>query len=197
MRAFFKYLGGLALILIIIVLVTNFWIVMNSSDRVYSDADILPDGEVAIVLGTSKRLIGGEDNPFFHNRIASAAELYNRGKVKHLLLSGDSTSRYYNEPVDMKKALVDLGIPENAIILDNEGLRTFDSIRRCREVFGYDTIIIVTQRFHSYRALYISQYFDLDAHAYVTASLPIRESFRVVIREYFARTKAILDLYVL
>jgi SanA protein len=152
---------------------------------------------VALVLGTSNKLRNGSANPYFENRIKAAAQLYREGKVIHFILSGDNRSKYYNEPLRMKKALVSLGVPDSAITLDNAGLRTLDSIVRTKEIFGQDKITIITQPFHSYRALFISNFYKIDAVALVTQNSTNEASLKVYLREYFARTKAILDLYIL
>ena len=98
----------------------------------------------------------GSPNPFFEKRIETAAELYRIGKIDHFILSGDNRSMYYNEPMAMLKALLKKGVPASAITLDYAGLRTLDSIVRCKQIFGQNKIIIITQPFHSYRALFIS-----------------------------------------
>ncbi len=190
---------GLALFLIIIVfvLVANIWVVKSTQNKVLTDYTHLPDSGVALVLGTSHRLADGSPNPFFQNRINTAAALYKEGKITHFILSGDNRTKYYNEPREMQKALVKLGIPVEAITLDYAGLRTLDSIVRCKEIFGQSDITIITQPFHSYRAIFISNFYQLNAVALVTDE-PISEAVvRVYLREYFARAKAILDLYVL
>ena len=127
----------------------------------------------------------------------TAAELYKIGKIDHFILSGDNRSKFYNEPVAMRKALMSRGIPAAAITLDFAGLRTLDSIVRSKEIFGQDKIIIITQPFHSYRALFISRYYKIEAVAVVASEPELEISFKVKIREYFARTKAVLDLYIL
>jgi SanA protein len=96
----------------------------------------------------------------------------------------------------MRKALVKMGVPPTAITLDYAGLRTLDSIIRCKQIFGQDKITIITQPFHSYRALFISDYYDIDAVAMVAGEPDFENSVKVRVREYFARTKAVLDLYV-
>jgi len=93
--------------------------------------------------------------------------------------------------------LVLLGVPDSAITLDNAGLRTLDSIVRTKEIFGQNKITIITQSFYSYRALFISNFYKIDAVALVTQDSTSEAPFKVYIREYFARTKAILDLYIL
>ena len=97
----------------------------------------------------------------------------------------------------MQKALIKLGVPAEAITLDYAGLRTLDSIVRCKEIFGQTNITIITQPFHSYRALFISRYFHVDAVALVANEPNQEDALRVYGREYLARTKAILDLYIL
>lgn len=190
---------GLALLLLIIVfvLVANIWVVKSTQSKVLTEYSHLPDNGVALVLGTSHRLTDGSPNPFFQNRISTAAALYKEGKIKHFILSGDNRTKYYNEPREMQKALVKLGIPVETITLDYAGLRTLDSIVRCKEIFGQSDVTIITQPFHSYRAIFISNYYQLNAVALVTDE-PISEAtVRVYLREYLARAKAILDLYIL
>jgi SanA protein len=186
----------LFLLLLVILGVCNIWIVRSTQGKVYSDLSKLPDHRVALVLGTSSKVVGGAPNPYFQKRIETAALLYKLGKVDHFILSGDNRTMYYNEPWEMRKALIKSGVPETAITLDYAGLRTLDSVVRSKKIFGQEKITIITQPFHSYRALFISNYYDIDAVAMVADEPGIERSFKVRIREYFARTKAVLDLYV-
>lgn len=179
------------------VIVTNIWVIQSTQSRVYSDLDAVPHNKVALVLGTSSRLTNGDPNPFFVNRMSRAAELYKRKKVDHFILSGDNRTRYYNEPETMRGALIALGVPDTVITLDYAGLRTFDSIVRSREIFGQDSLTIITQPFHSYRALFISDRVNISAIAIVANEPKTENALSVYIREYFARTKAVLDLYLL
>lgn len=176
---------------------SNLWIIFATHNSIKSQVEDIADNSVGLVLGTSKRTVGGQANPYFDNRILAAASLYKSGKVKHLILSGDNRTKYYNEPLDMKKALIKLGIPEDAITLDYAGLRTLDSVLRCKEIFGQSRIVIVTQRFHSYRAVFISQFYDIEAQAFTAENIPLHKAFNVMFREYLARPKAVLDLYVM
>lgn len=185
-----------ALLVIFIVSACNIWIVKSTERQVYSDFALLPDHRIALVLGTSYRSVGGGPNPFFQKRIEMAATLYSLGKIDHFILSGDNSSRYYNEPVEMKKALIRRGVPASAITLDYAGLRTLDSVVRSKKIFGQNKITIITQPFHSYRALFISRYYDMDAVAMVADDPAFKQTFKVRLREYLARTKAVLDLYI-
>ena len=195
-----KVAGRLFLLIIgfsLLIISANVWVIKSTEDKVFSDYKELPINEVGLVLGTSNKLTNGSPNPFFENRIKTAAALYHEKKVSHFILSGDNRTRYYNEPIEMKKALVKLGVPASAITLDYAGLRTLDSIVRSKEIFGQDKITIITQPFHCYRAIFISNYYNMDAVAVVASEPAQEDKFNVYFREYFARTKAILDLYIL
>jgi len=197
MRIVKKIALALLIVSVVLILFSNLIIVSTTEERLISDLEALPDHRVALVLGTSHKISGGRPNPYFETRIEKAAELYRMGKIDHFIVSGDNRSRFYNEPMEMQKALIKLGVPASAITLDYAGLRTLDSIVRCKEIFGQDKIIIITQPFHSYRALFISRYYEIEAVAVVADEPDLDISFKVRIREYLARTKAILDLYIL
>ena len=184
------------LLLMVLIAATNLWIVRSTSAEIFSDYNQIPSNPVGLVLGTSSRRADGSPNPFFHNRMEAAARLYALGKIGHIIVSGDNRTRYYNEPLEMKRALVKLGVPDAAITLDYAGLRTLDSVVRSKEVFGQEHITIISQPFHSYRALFISRYYHIEAVALVASEPADEPAVAVYVREYFARTKAILDLYV-
>jgi SanA protein len=175
--------------------VVNGWVVISTKNRVHDNYKNLPDSSVVLVLGTSSKLTGGNPNPYFEDRIQAAAKLFKLGKAKQFLLSGDNRTMYYNEPVEMRKALIKAGVPANAITLDYAGLRTLDSIVRCKEIFGQNKVVIVTQPFHCYRAVFISNFYQMDVVAWHTDTR-IGGSNKLQFREYFARAKAVLDLYV-
>jgi SanA protein len=181
--------------LFLFVLGTNIWVVQSTKGLIYDPGNV-PPNKVALVLGTSKRTIEGKPNRFFVERMEAAASLHADEKVQHILVSGDNRTKYYNEPRDMLQALGDLNIPEEDISLDFAGLRTLDSVVRCKEVFGQDNITIVTQEFHCYRSLFIARYFGMKAVA-VSADNGGPIGNALAFREILARTVAVLDLYVL
>lgn len=196
MRWLKRFVLWMFLFLLAIVIACNVWIIKSTEELVYSDLQQLPDHRIALVLGTSYRSVGGGPNPFFQKRIEMAATLYTLGKIDHFILSGDNSTRYYNEPLEMKKALVRRGVPDSVITLDHAGLRTLDSVVRSKKIFGQNKITIITQPFHCYRALFISRYYDMDAVAMVADDPGLEQTFKVRLREYLARTKAVLDLYI-
>ena len=195
-QAFKLLLTGL-FALVLFFVACNAWVIMTTSNRVFSDIEDVPEVQVGLVLGTSKKFANGEPNLYFEARMDAAAKLYKAGKVKHLLLSGDNRTIYYNEPADMQKALEKRGVPARAISADKAGLRTLDSVVRSNQVFGEKEIIVVTQRFHSYRAVFIGNHNNMETFAFAAKSLPLRSSAKLLFREFLARPMAVIDLYVL
>ena len=165
--------------------------------RVYDRLDEIPPREVGIVLGTSKHRPDGGPNPFFLYRIDAAAKLYHAGKVKHLLVSGDNHLNGYNEPADMRDALVAQGVPVGVITLDYAGLRTLDSIVRADKIFRLKRFTIISQRDHDERALLIARHYGIDAIAYAADDVGFEYAQRAHIHEWFAQVKVVLDLFVL
>lgn len=129
---------------------------VTTMDRIYRDIDTVPSEEVGVLLGTSPGVDGR--NLYFTTRIEAAKELYERGKIKKILVSGDNGNAAYNEPLYMKNALIKAGVPEKDITLDYAGFRTLDSIVRAKEVFSLTGgFTIISQPFHVERALYIAR----------------------------------------
>jgi len=175
----------------------NLWIIQTAKLRAFNTLNGIPANDVGLVLGSSARVGGGYVNLHFRNRVEAAANLYHAGKVKHLLLSGDNHTTGYDEPTDMKDALLELGVPRSAMTLDYAGFRTLDSILRAKSVFGLNRLTIITDDFHSPRALFISRSYGVDAVAFCSNPVPIKYSGSTRMREWFARVKAFLDVYAL
>ncbi|MBC8496531.1 MAG: YdcF family protein [Chloroflexi bacterium] len=108
---------------------------------------------VAIIFGAGLWR-DGSPTPVLRDRVTTGAELYFAGKVEKLLMSGDNRFDDYNEPAVMRNYAIDLGVPEDAIVLDYAGRRTYDTCYRARDIFELDSAILVTQGFHLPRALY-------------------------------------------
>lgn len=158
----------------------------------------MPAQGVALVLGTSKTTRAGNPNLHFKHRMDAAVALYRAGKVKHLLVSGDNHIKSYDEATDMRDALVSAGVPVGAITCDYAGFRTLDSVMRAQSVFGLTNFAIVTEEFHSPRAVWIARRHGLDVVAFAAPDVPLVSwSVRAKTREYLARVLCAADLYVL
>jgi vancomycin permeability regulator SanA len=156
-----------------------------------------PSRPVTLVLGCAPTLPSGRENRYFRYRIDRAAELFHAGKTDYLLVSGDNSREDYDEPTAMKEALMDLGVPSDRIFIDYAGFSTLDSVVRAREVFGQDTLIIVTQPDHAMRALYIAEAKGIDAVGVAARDVGSRSGMKTRARESLARVKTILDVHVL
>ena len=176
---------------------SNLWICGSTHQDIYDSATDVPARKVALVLGTAKKISPDTPNPHFTNRVKAAAELFESGNIDYLLVSGDNRTESYNEPRDLRESLLELGVPKDRIISDFAGLRTLDSVIRAKEVFGQDSIVIITDDFHISRALFIAKAKGIDAVGLRSEPVPNRLSQRSRIREWFARVKALLDLYLL
>lgn len=169
----------------------------QASGRLYSDAVSVPKRDTALVLGCVRILPNGRQNLYFRYRIQAAAELYHAGKVNNLIVSGDNGSKSYDEPSDMADALVALGVPEARIFKDYAGFRTLDSVVRAREIFGQDSLTIVSQAFHNERAIYLAAQNEIDAVGYNATDVVAMAGLRTKLREKLARVKTVLDVFVL
>jgi SanA protein len=164
--------------------------------RLSDDVRTLPHEHAALLLGTSSRLQGGSPNPYFEYRMDAAAELFRAGKVDCILVSGDNHHASYNEPMAMRKALLDRNIPDSLIFLDYAGFRTLDSVIRACEVFGQTSYIVVSQRFHNERAVYLAVRHGIDAVGYNARDVRAPGARRVRAREWLARVSACWDVLI-
>ena len=187
------------LALIPVGLIAIFWcnsIITNTAKgKLFTDVAAIPFNKVGLLLGTSKHLGNGVANPYFTYRIKAAASLLKAGKIKYLVISGDNSHKEYNEPEDMRKDLMAAGIDSSVIFLDYAGFRTFDSMVRLKEIFGQDSVTIISQQFHNERALYIAQREGITAIAFNAAGISGPMGIRVQLREKLARVKVFVDYW--
>jgi SanA protein len=174
----------------------DMFITQNAGAYMFTRLDEVPPNELGLLLGTSMYLSSGEPNPYFEKRITAAADLYHAGRIQRILASGDHRETYYNEPADMKNALISLGVPDHDIYIDNAGLSTLDSVLRASKVFGFSSYTVISQRFHNERAIYIAHHYDIDAVGFNASDVGTVWGIRTVLREYLARIKAVLDLQI-
>ncbi|MCJ8289469.1 MAG: YdcF family protein [Flavobacteriales bacterium] len=181
-------------LIILLFVWANFRVLVVSHSYVSDNVSALPKVKVGIVPGTIRYLASGNPNLYFSYRIDAAVKLYRSGRISHLLISGDNGRKGYNEPLDMKNALMEQGIPESAITLDYAGFDTYDSMIRAREVFGQDQFIVISQEFQNERAIYIARRFGIQAYGYNARDVKRYGGFRTKVRETLARVKAFVEV---
>lgn len=172
----------------------NYSIKASSDPYISYETKDLPAAKTALLLGTSKSLNNGFPNAYFYNRIYAAVELYKTGKIQYIIVSGDNSTKDYNEPEDMQLALMEHGIPQYRIFLDFAGFRTLDSVIRAKEIFGQNKIIIVSQKFHNERAVFLARQNGMEAFGYNALDVNQYAGFKTNMREYLAKAKAYWDL---
>ena len=197
-----KFIWATCIILfvcIVVMMVCNQIVVNNAKGKVFSDIDSIEYNKVGLLLGTTPQArIGRITNAFFTYRIDAAEQLYKRGKIEKILISGDENSLDgVNETECMRDSLVARGIPASDIILDGKGYRTLNSIINANKVYGLKSFTIISQEFHNERAIYQAEHLGLDIEgiqAYNAEMPKSRRAFLTTIREYLARVKMFIDL---
>jgi SanA protein len=171
-------------------------ITMLTQNRIFTDIKTVPHRPVALLLGTSK-YAHRRVNLFYLHRIEAATKLFFSGAVRAILVSGDNAQRAYNEPAMIKRDLVRRGVPADFITLDYAGFRTLDSVVRAKAVFGQDALIVVSQRFHCERAIYLGDALGVNLIGFAVKDVSGPNATKIRRREVFARAKAFLDIHIL
>ena len=178
------------------VLLNYLLIEIGTSSWIFNNSEKIPSARVGLVLGTSKFTQQNRPNLYYRYRLNAAEKLFKQGKIRYILVSGDNSSKYYNEPLQMKKDLIKKGIPAGRIIPDYAGFRTYDSMIRAKEIFGLDTLIVISQNFHVRRAVYIGRKLGMHPFGYVARTPENFSQFRMILREFLARVKATYDIWI-
>jgi SanA protein len=182
--------GALALATVLLA-----WLAERAQDRVaeaesFSDIARVPATDVALVLGTAPIGPEGGPNRYFVYRLDAAAALWKAGKARYLIVSGSP-----DEPTAMRAGLIERGVPPSAIYRDFDGNRTRDSVLRARDVFGQKKILIVSQRFHLGRALFIARHEGLQAWGFNARDVDTPYSVFTELRRYPSALMAYLDVW--
>jgi SanA protein len=184
----------IAVILITVVGVINYIVSSTTEKQIYTDANAIPKNKVGLLLGTAKYMDKARQmiNSYYQKRIDAAVVLYMAGKIDYIIVSGDNSTAFYNEPALMRTDLIARGVPAAKIYMDNAGFRTLDSILRCRDIFGQTAFTIISQCFHNERALYIANHKNIRAIAFNAGEGTDMEL--MMLREKLARVKMFFDL---
>jgi vancomycin permeability regulator SanA len=156
-----------------------------------------PADRVAIIFGAGLRR-DGTPTAILRDRVQTAVQLYQQGKVEKLLMSGDNSVVEYNEPEAMRQYALSLGVPDTAIVLDYAGRRTYDTCYRAKAIFGVESAILVTQDFHLPRALFLCNALGLEAVGAEANNFYYLKRSRLIwnTRELLATFGAFMDVYV-
>ncbi len=183
----------LALLIAAIPVGINGWVLQSTASRILTvqKAAELQDVECILVLGCSVRP-DGTPSPMLAERLDKGVELYKNGIAPKLLLSGDNGQVEYNEVVTMGNYALGKGVPSYDIFLDYAGFSTYESVYRAKEIFQAKKILIVTQKYHLHRALYIAKAMGLDAYGVACDTQVYAGQVNRDVREILARNKDFL-----
>lgn len=191
MKRITKYLIFLLLLVIILVLAMNLYVVLVTKEKIKSIEEIKDDDiDCIIVLGAGIR--GSNPSPMLEDRLLTSIDLYTSNISNKIIASGDHGQVNYDEVNVMKNYLIDKDIPSEDIFMDHAGFSTYDSIYRAKEIFNAKKIVIVTQKYHLYRALYIAKELDIEAYGVVANKRPYQNQLKRDIREIAARVKDLI-----
>jgi SanA protein len=196
-RRLLRLLLALTVAGVAVLLTCEGWVRSVAAAECFEQVADVPRAPVALVLGCAETLPDGRNNLYFGRRMDAAAELFRSGTVERLIVSGDNSTVSYDEPTAMKAALVARGVPEERIHCDYAGFRTFDSVVRAELVFGQRSFVVVSQRFHAERAVFLARSRGLEAWGYCAEAVGGGAGLRIRARETVARTAAVLDAHVL
>lgn len=152
------------------------------------DAAKLEDVDCILVLGC-KVENDGSPSPMLRDRLTRGVDLYFQGASPKLLMSGDHGKEDYNEVGAMKEFAIEKGVPSENVFMDHAGFSTYESVYRAKEIFGADKIIIVTQQYHLYRALYIAKALEVEAYGVGCDYNTYAGQWTREVREILARNK--------
>ena len=193
MKKIFKILIVIAIISIILVLFINFYVVEMANKRMIKDNDYSSLKNVDCILILGAGIWGDKPSPMLQDRLDEGVKLYKEGIASKIIMSGDHGREEYDEVNIMKEYAIEKGVPSEDIFMDHAGFSTYESIYRAKEIFDADNIVIVTQEYHLYRALYIAD--KLNINAYGVNSDPRKysgQTFREL-REILARNKDFIN----
>mgnify|MGYP005904220141 FL=1 len=188
MKKIFKYILIVLIVIILVPVIINFYVILSTKNRIVSgDSELLTDIDYMVILGAGIRR--GKPSPMLEDRLKTGISLYNNDISNKILITGDHMNDDYDEVTVMKNYLLEHGIPEEDIITDNYGISTYDSIYRVKNVYKSNKVVIVSQRYHLYRALFLSDNLDLKSYGVEADLRYYYGQWYREIREILARNK--------
>lgn len=179
-----------------IIALCNIIVDKNAKGRTFNDINDVPTMQTALLLGTNPKARGGKrPSSFYMARINATAELYKHRKFKHLIISGDKREGY-DEPQTMRQDLMKRGVPDSIITMDGQGYRTLLSMRNIKQHFGVNDMIIISQKWHNERSIFLADKMNIKAIGYNADDVRHPKAVWTHIRELLARVKLFIDLHI-
>lgn len=193
LKRVFMVLIIIIFIILLIVLGLNFYVIGTTKDKILTEeeASKLEDVDCILVLGAG--IWGDKPSPMLEDRLLQGISLYENGASNKIIMSGDHSKEDYDEVTVMKKFAIDRNVKSEDIFMDHAGFSTYESMYRAKEIFQAKKIIVVTQKYHMYRALYIADQLGLEAYGVNSDPRTYGGQLFREIREIFARDKDLIQ----
>ena len=179
------------LIFLILMITINFYTIKSTKSKI-KNAEEIKEKDIDCILILGAGIWGNRPSYMLEDRLLEGANLYNKKIAPKIIVSGDHGKEEYNEVKVMKDFLIEKGIPSNNIFMDHAGFSSYDSIYRAKDIFKVKKLVIVTQKYHLYRSLYIAQKLQLKAYGIKADRRKYRKQTYRELREIFARNKDFL-----
>ena len=179
----------LIIVLVGVVMLINCYVILNSQNKIINENEAKDLSNVDCILILGAGIWGDKPSPMLEDRLLQGIELYKNGVSQKIIMSGDHGREDYDEVNVMKQFAIDRGVPSEDIFMDHAGFSTYESIYRAKAIFKAKRIVIVTQKYHLYRALYIAKQLDLEAYGVGADPRQYVEATYREIREILARDK--------
>lgn len=192
MKKIFKILNILLIIVLISIIITiiiNYYIINTSKKRILKEEDYSKLNNIDCILILGAGIWGDKPSPMLQDRLDEGIKLYKKGLSSKIIMSGDHGKEEYDEVNVMKSYAIEKGVPSKDIFMDHAGFSTYESVYRSKEVFEVKKMIIVTQKYHLYRALYIADRLDINAYGVNSNSKKYSGQIFREVREILARNK--------
>lgn len=190
-----KILFYVFIIFILFMITFDLYITFSTQKFIYEDISSIKNYQYCLLLGTSKYTVKKSINLYYKYRIESVKYLHENSKINKIILSGDSRESNYDETKYMKKDLLSMKIPEDILIIDTDGFRTIFSILNLHKKYNIDDVIVVSQRFHLERAIFIGKVFGLKLKGFAAKDIDGISKIKIQIRERGARIRLLFDLF--
>lgn len=189
MIKFLKWMALIIVLVLIIVFIINFFVIFKTKNQILEDLESFDKDDIDCILVLGAGVRNGQPTHMLEDRLLTAIECYNKKLAPKIIMSGDHGQVNYDEVNVMKNFAIDKCVPSTDIFMDHAGFSSYESIYRAKEIFGAKKIIVITQKYHLYRSLYIANSLGLEAYG-VKADLRkyIGQSYREL-REIIARDK--------
>jgi len=191
MKKTIKFMIISIIFLTTLMLITNIYVIVTTKSKIKGIKE-LEDNDIDCIIILGAGIRGNNPSPMLEDRLLTGATLYKRNISNKIIVSGDHSEEYYDEVNVMKNYLKEQNISSKDIFMDHAGFSTYDSIYRAKEIFKAKKVVIVTQKYHLYRALYIAKKLNIDAYGVSANRRTYQNQLKRDIREVAARIKDLI-----